>query len=106
MATREPPVELFYDPADLDPKAPRLYVWRNGNTWELQDEAGAVLSTHPTQDDAIDAALERSRVCFSEILVRGSTGRMEWLVDQNPELLRIIDSLQRRWERNQAEAAD
>jgi hypothetical protein len=83
MATREPPVELFYDPADLDPNAPRLRVVRNGVGWELRDEAGVLLSTHPTQADAIDAALERSAVRFSEILVRGSTGATEWVVGQD-----------------------
>jgi hypothetical protein len=106
MATREPPVELYYDPADLDSEAPRLYVRRGGEAWALEDEAGTLLSTHRTQDDAIDAALERSAQRFSEILVRGSTGRMEWLIDQNPELLRVVDSLSRRWEKRAPEAAD
>jgi hypothetical protein len=84
MATREPPVELFYDPADLDPAAPRLYVWRSGRTWELQDEDGIVLSTHPTQRDAIEEAHERSAARFCEILARGSTGRIEWRIEQSP----------------------
>jgi hypothetical protein len=83
MATREPPVELFYDPAELDPAAPRLYVLRNGATWELQDEDGAVLGTHPTQRDAIEEAHERSATRFCEILARGSTGRIEWRIEQN-----------------------
>ena len=89
---REPPVELFYDPADLDPTAPRLRVTRNGVGWELRDDAGMLLSTHPTQDDAIDAALDRSRSRFSEILARGSTGRIEWRISQDPELLRAAES--------------
>jgi hypothetical protein len=105
MATREPPVELFYDPQDLDPTAPRLYVWRNGATWELQNETGDVLSTHPTQTDAIDAARRRSEARFSEILVRGSSGRMEWQLDQDPELLRISDWFRERRRQHQ-EAAD
>jgi hypothetical protein len=95
MATREPPIELFYDPADLDPEAPRLRVSRNGEGWELRGDDGVLLSKHPTQGDAIDAALERSGVRFSEILVRGSTGRAEWLVGQDPltqDLSRILRS--------------
>jgi hypothetical protein len=91
MTTREPPVERFYDPADLDPTAPRLYVWRNGGTWELLDETDTVLSAHATQRDAIDAALDRSQVRFSEILARGSTGRIEWRIDQNPALLELTE---------------
>jgi hypothetical protein len=95
MATREPPVELFYDPADLDPDAPRLRVSRNGEGWELRDDDGVLLSKHPSQSDAIHAALERSSMRFSEILVRGSTGRAEWLVGQDPltqDLSRILRS--------------
>jgi hypothetical protein len=91
MATRTPPLERFYDPADLDPAAPRLYVLRNDCVWELRDEADVLLSAHPTQQDAIDAALERSRLRFSEILARGSTGRAEWLVDQHPEILKATE---------------
>jgi hypothetical protein len=81
MATREPPVELFYDPDDLHPTAPRLRVTRNSVGWELRDEGGVLLGTHPTQDDAIDAGLERSRLRFSEILARGSNGRIEWRIE-------------------------
>jgi hypothetical protein len=89
MATREPPVELFYDPDDLHPDAPRLRVTRNGVGWELRDQGGVLLGTHPTQMDAIEAALERSAVCFHEILVRGTTGRGEWVVNQDPEWMRM-----------------
>lgn len=84
MATREPSVELFYSPEDLTPGAPRLYVARKDNDWELRDEDGVLLSTHPSQSDAIDAARDRSKVRFSEILVRGPTGRLEWQLDQSP----------------------
>jgi hypothetical protein len=105
MATREPPVELFYDPDDLHPTAPRLYVWRNAEVWRLEDEAGTLLSIHPTQDAAIDAALDLSTLCFSEILARGSNGRIEWRIDQDPELLRAARAW--RTERLQdLEAAD
>lgn len=104
MATREPPVELFDDPDELDPTAPRLRVTRNGVGWELRDDAGVLLGTHPTEDDAVEAALERWKLRFSEILVRSSTGRAEWRMDQDPELLRAIEFLQRRWEKRQRES--
>lgn len=106
MATRETPVERFYDPADLVPGAPRLYVRRNGTRWELRDDAGELLSTHATDELAIDAALERSRRSYCEILVRGASGRTEWLIDQDPELLRAVAFLSKRWEARQREAAD
>lgn len=83
MAMRQPPEERFYDPTDLNPDAPRLYVLRNGDAWELQDEYGDVLSTHPTQRDALDAAHDRSAIRFCEILVRGSNGRVEWCAEQS-----------------------
>src|SRR5688500_7478043 len=89
MATREPPVELFYDPGDLDPQTPRLRVTRNGEGWELRADEGDLLSKHPSQAEAIDAALERSKARFSEILVRGSTGRAEWVVNQDPKWLKL-----------------
>lgn len=105
MATRTPPLERFYDPADLDPAAPRLYVLRNGTGWELRDEEGAVLSMHPTQRDAIDAGLTRSAVEFCEILVRGSTGDLEMRLDQDPDLLRTTRWFRER-RRQHREAAD
>lgn len=86
MATREPPVELFYDPAELDPDAPRLYVRRNGTSWRLLDQDGVLLSTHASQDEAIGAARQISKKRFSEILVRGSTDDLEWRLDQDPEI--------------------
>lgn len=103
MATRESEVELFYDPDDLDPHAPRLRVTRNGVGWELRDDAGLLLSAHPTQMDAIEAGLGHSARCFSEILVRGTNGRGEWVVDQDPDRMEIwrlldqvVDSQRRR----------
>lgn len=101
MATRTPPLERFYDPADLDPAAPRLYVLRNGAGWELRDEEGTVLTTHPTQRDAIDAGLARSAVAFCEILVRGSTEEAEWRVGQDARTRELSGLLprQRREER-------
>lgn len=104
MATREPPVELFYSPADLDPQAPRLRVTRNGEGWELRADEGDLLSKHPSQAEAIDAALERSKARFSEILVRGSTGRAEWVVNQNPNWLELARALDRDLERRRTEA--
>lgn len=87
MATREPPVELYYEPADLDPEAPRLYIGKNGSGWELRDDGGELLSGHAQLPDAIDAALERSKVRFSEILVRGASSSIEWSVSRNPEMV-------------------
>jgi hypothetical protein len=93
MATREPPVELFYDPAELDPDAPRLYVRRNGTSWRLLDQDGVLLSTHASQDEAIGAARRLSKQRFSEILVRGSTDDLEWRLDQDPEIEAILGRL-------------
>lgn len=107
MATREAPVELAYDPAELDPGAPRLYVRRNGTAWRLLDADGAVVSTHPSQAHAIQAARRRSRTRFSEILVRGPTDDLEWRLDQDPEIAEIIDRLRgRHLRRGRGEAAD
>jgi hypothetical protein len=96
MATRESPIELFYAPADLDPRAPRLRVMRNGKGWELRADEGDLLSEHASQAEAIDAALERSKVCFSEVLVRGSTGQAEWVVNQNSGWLALHCHRKRR----------
>lgn len=104
MATREPPVELFYDPQELTPGAPRLRIMRNGEGWELLDDEGMLVSRHPTQADAIDAALELSKVRFSEILVRGSTGRAEWVVNQNPRWLKLAKEIDRDLARRREEA--
>jgi hypothetical protein len=95
MATRESTVELFYDPEELDPEAPRLRVTRNGKGWELRAGEGDLLSKHPSQVEAIEAALERSKARFSEILVRGTTGRAEWVVNQNPEWLKLTRTVDR-----------
>lgn len=93
MATPEAPVELFYDPAELTPGAPRLYVRRNGTAWRLLDESGELLSTHPSQNDAIGAARRLSKERFSEILVRGQTDDLEWRLDQDPEIEAIVERL-------------
>lgn len=102
---RAPPEERFYDPPDLDPDAPRLYVLRNGDAWELQDEAGDVLSTHPTQRDALDAAHGRSAVRFCEILFRGSNGRFEWHAEQNAAMHQALEYWRQK-RLAQREAAD
>lgn len=104
MATRKTPVELFYDPEDLDPQAPRLCVTRNGEGWELRANEGDLLSKHSSQAEAIDAGLERSKARFSEILVRGSTGRAEWVVNQNPEWLKLARAVDRDLDRRRIEA--
>lgn len=107
MATHEPIVELFYDPAELTPGAPRLYVRRNGTAWRLLDENGDLLSTHPSQAHAIHAARRRSKKRFSEILFRGATDAAEWRLDQDPEIAPIMDRLRgRHLRRGGGEAAD
>jgi hypothetical protein len=93
MATREPPVELFYDPEDLDPDAPRLYIRKDGGAWELRDGAGELLGAHVSLPEALDAAEARSRVRFHEILVRGAVSHMEWSVRQNPEMVELARAL-------------
>lgn len=94
MAKRKPAVELYYDPADLDPEAPRLHIGKHDGTWELRDGDGALLSSHAKLPEAINAAEERSRVCFCEILVRGAVTPIEWSVRLNPamvELARVLN---------------
>lgn len=93
MATREPPVELYYDPADLDPDAPRLHLSKRDGVWELRDGGGTRLSSHANLPGAIDAALERSNVRFSEIIVQGATGGIEWSVHDNPDCVEIARAL-------------
>jgi hypothetical protein len=43
---QESGIELFYDPADLDPDAPRLRIGKIDGCWELRDDAGALLGRH------------------------------------------------------------
>lgn len=90
MATREPPVELFYDLEELDPDAPRLRIAKDAGRWELRDDQGVLLSVHPLLPEAIDAALARSAACFSEILVRGAGGDMEWSVHHDPDFVELV----------------
>lgn len=99
MATRDPPVELFYDPADLDPSAPRLYVRKENGAWALWDGTGVLLGRHSTLPDALDDALARSGERFSEILVRTATGTQEWSVAHNPELEWLARAVARERER-------
>jgi hypothetical protein len=95
IANREPPVKLYYDVRQLDPDAPRLRIAKAAGRWELRDEEGAVLSRHVRLPEAIDAALERSKERFSEILVMGANGRFEWSVHHDPglvELARVLNA--------------
>ena len=87
-------VDLFYDPAELASDAPRLHIRKDGGLWNLRDADGSLLSSHVKLPDAIDAAEERSRVCFCEILVRGAISPIEWSVRLNPgmaELARVLN---------------
>jgi hypothetical protein len=105
MATHEPPVELFYEPDDLDPEAPRLRIAKTNGVWELRDDRDALLSSHARLPEAIDAALARSEQCFSEILVMAATGRFEWSVQHNPDWLELARAVNRPIE-TEREAAD
>jgi hypothetical protein len=89
MATREPPVELFYDPAQLDPDAPRLHIRKDDGVWELRDADGVLLSSHAKLPEAIDAAEARSNAHFCEILVRGAGSPIEWSVRLNPAMVEL-----------------
>jgi len=105
MATRKPTLELFYDPAELDSAAPRLYVRKEAGVWNLYDGEGVLLGRHPRLPGALDAALERSERCFSEILVRTASGKHEWSVRHNPDwewLARLLNETDAR----EREAAD
>jgi hypothetical protein len=95
MAKREPAVELYYDAEELDPKAPRLRISKRAGVWELRDAQGALLSSHALLPEAIDAALQRSEVCFSEILVMAATGEFEWSVHHTPEFVELARAVNR-----------
>jgi hypothetical protein len=100
MAERTPSVELYYDPAEPDPDAPRLHIRENGSRWELRDACGALLSGHAQLPEAIDAALERSSARFSEIIVHGAGGKVEWSVHQSPvfvEFARVLARGRATW---------
>lgn len=96
MAKREPAVELFYDPAELNPDVPRLRIGKRAGCWEVRADGGALLSSNATLPDALDDAMDRARTCSSEIIVRGSSGRIEWAVSQNPELVELARWLNAR----------
>jgi hypothetical protein len=94
MATRRQAPELGYDPADLVPGVPTLYVSLNGRGWELRCD-GVLLSTHPTRDEALDAAYEQCDREFGNILAEGSTGRFVFQMEQDPVLLKLFRDLDR-----------
>lgn len=95
MAKRKPSLELYYDPADLDPEAPRLHIRKDEGVWELRDADDALLSRSMLLPDVLDAALERSNARFSEIIVQGAGGGIEWSVHQNPECVELARVLAR-----------
>lgn len=92
---RERPIELYYDPEDLDADAPRLRISKCAGVWELRDDQGALLSGHARLPGAIDDALARSEERFSEILVMAASGRFEWSVQHNPEWLELARAVNR-----------
>ncbi|HYR09036.1 MAG TPA: hypothetical protein VEQ60_14740 [Longimicrobium sp.] len=102
---RERPIDLYYDPDELDPDAPRLRISKCAGVWELRGPQGALLSSHARLPAAIDDALARSAECFSEILVMAATGRFEWSVKHNPEFVELARVVNRP-EEFEREAAD
>jgi hypothetical protein len=102
---RERPIDLFYDPEELNADAPRLRISKCAGIWELRDDQGALLSSHARLPDAIDDALARSAECYSEILVMAATGRFEWSVKHNPEFVVLARAVNQPVEL-QREAAD
>lgn len=102
---RRKPLELYYDPADLDPAAPRLHIRKVDGAWELRDDAGVLLARYARLPGALDDALARSATRFSEILVRAASGKFEWSVRHNPDwewLARFLNETDAR----EREAAD
>lgn len=89
------PVELFYDPADLDPDAPRLRVDKREGKWELRGEDGTLVSTHAYLADALYAAVERSAASSAEILFRDASGRQEFSYRLNPDIVELSRLLRR-----------
>lgn len=84
MARRKP-LEFYYDPAELDPDAPRLHIRKHDGVWELRDDADVLLAAYARLPGALDDALARSATQFSEILVRAADGAFEWSVRHNPD---------------------
>jgi hypothetical protein len=102
---RERPIDLYYDPTELDTSAPRLRISKCAGVWELRDQQGALLNRHARLPAAIDDALARSAESFSEILVMAATGRFEWSVQHNPEFVELARAVSRPVE-SEREAAD
>lgn len=92
---RKRPLELYYDPEELNPDAPRLRISKCAGVWELRDDQGALLSSHARLPAAIDDALARSAECYSEILVMAATGRFEWSVQHNSDWLALARAVNR-----------
>ncbi|HEY0019015.1 MAG TPA: hypothetical protein VGC13_22125 [Longimicrobium sp.] len=95
VAGRERPIDLYYDPEELDADAPRLRISKCAGVWELRDDQGALLGSHARLPAAIDHALARSAKRFSEILVMSATGRFEWSVKHNPEFVELARAVNR-----------
>ncbi|HEX8395364.1 MAG TPA: hypothetical protein VF665_23645 [Longimicrobium sp.] len=94
MATRKRAPRKGYDPADLVPGVPTLYVARHGSRWHLTRD-GVLLSTHSTRIEALDIAYELSEQNFCNILAEGSTGRLVVEMDQDPQWLALAREMDR-----------
>ncbi|MBB4639136.1 hypothetical protein [Longimicrobium terrae] len=94
MATRKRAPEPGYEPEDLVPGVPTLYIALRNSVWELRRD-GVLLSTHPTRVNAIDVARAHSDREFCNILAEGSTGRLVFQMSQDPKWLAIARELDR-----------
>lgn len=94
MATRRRAPELGYDPEDLVPGVPTLYIALRNSVWELRRD-GVLLSTHPTRVHAVRTARDHTEREYCNILAEGSTGRLVLKMEQNPVLVRLYAELDR-----------
>ena len=91
MATRKPRVQLTFSPEDVDPDVPRLYVRRDGETWVVRSDAGVLLSTYPTREEALTDARERARETNAEVFFESHSGLYLHQVARSPAELHFLE---------------
>jgi hypothetical protein len=94
MTLRNGPEPVFA-PEDVDENAPKLFITRNDQRWDLRDEH-RVLSTHALRSDAFDAALRLSKRRFSEIFFESGNGRYLHQAAQDRTSLLLRKLMRRR----------
>lgn len=82
--------QLTFDPGDVDHGAPKLHIRREADEWEVRSAAG-VLSTHPTQEEALAAARSRVPECGAEVFFESRSGRFLHRVARSPAELRFLE---------------